>query len=165
MSGIESYVVFFPRFTTLAAGVGAVSFTSIPLDVSQFGGVQMEAWMGEVLPYGGTSHFKIYLEESLDGTTWEDEMSTVYEFDQAHTYAGKFFSFGFRLRWFRVRLELTNINLVTTYVEGIMRAGGGGAREWTLSPSEQSSSSAPGPKGSPDVSGPAIPGRAAGSTP
>jgi len=119
MPGVDSFVVFFPRFTTLVAG----SYTSVPLDVSKFGGVQLEAWRAEAGP-------TLYVEESLDGVAWQDAMSSSFDLTGGSSYASKFLSFGFRLRWFRVRLEATQ--MMTVYVEGIMRAGGGGAREWLL---------------------------------
>ena len=146
MSKVESYVAFFPRFTTLRTG----SFTSIPLDVSQFGGVQMQVLLAGLVWGGEESSFKMYMEESLDGVKWPESM--MYEFDLTSLHDDpalntKFFSVAFRLRWFRVRIEIVAIPLLTLYVEGIMRAGGGGAREWTAAPR----AAAKGPHGMPVV--------------
>lgn len=135
MSAVESSVVFFPRFSTLA---GATSFATLPLDVSRFGGVQLQVWRGE-LEFGGMEpDLKVHLEESLDGVLWPAESSKAFSLNSTQPNSTRFFSVGFRLRWFRVRFELIDSELVTLYAEGILRAGGSGARAWpTAAPPPQ----------------------------
>ena len=128
MASVESFVVFFPRHTTLA---GPTSFGAPALDVSRFGGAQILAWHGELVPLASERWVKIHLEESLDGIVWPTNARTTYLLTPN---TEKFFSIGFRLRWFRVRLELGPAGagdiMATCWVEGIMRAGGAGPREW-----------------------------------
>ena len=69
MPAIDSTFVLLPRFTTLA---GATSFTTLPMDVSAFGGAQFQVWRGQFRTKDDSiaKSFKIYLEESLDTQTW-----------------------------------------------------------------------------------------------
>lgn len=109
MPAAESTIVFLPRFTTL---FGA-SFTTQPLDVSQFASAQFQFGCGA----SAGSH-KVYLEESLDCIEWSQGPQSP----KAIKVAGgttKFFSYGFRLRWFRLRVEPASN--VTCWAEGILR--------------------------------------------
>lgn len=125
MAAVDATIVFLPRFTTLA---GEEEFTTAPLDVSRFEGAQFEVWRGPIR--GGTGTFKVYLEESLDAQTWVLGPSTPAGYEVAQGES-KFFSYSFRLRWFRVRVALTGSNsVVTCWAEGLLRGGGGGL--WTL---------------------------------
>jgi hypothetical protein len=158
MASIDSQIVIFPRFTSLA---GTGSFASAPIDVSGYGGLQLQVWFGEFINASGESHFKVHLEESLDAIVWPDEARFTLDLDVSKTYATTFLSFGFRLRWFRVRVEITGSPdlMATCWVEGILRAGGGGGRKWVIeaaptTPSKFTLGQQPSP---------ALPGRAAGS--
>ena len=126
MSAVESMVVFFPRFTTLI-GAGTI-FATPALDVSRFGGAQIEVWCGtpQTVEFSPGPRPRIYLEESLDGLGWPADASSSYELA---TDSSRFFSIGFRLRWFRVRFEPRS-EVISMWCEGIMRAGGTGSREW-----------------------------------
>jgi hypothetical protein len=119
MSAVESTVVFFPRWTTLA---GEFEAATPPLETSQFGGLQLQFVLAGAV--GGTGLPVLYLDESLDGVFWPADATTSYELGGA-----RFFSVGFRLRWFRLRL-LTKAQFTTVWGEGVLRAGGGGTREW-----------------------------------
>ena len=138
MSSVDAAIVFLPRFTTL---IGASSFKTQPLDVSQFGSAQFQVWRG---PLRGTDPtFLIYLEESLDGNNWVLGPSTPQGYDPGTDdptlQRPKLFSYAFRLRWFRVRVELGGTDPVATcWAEGLLRnAGGGGA--WRATPGQASS--------------------------
>ncbi|MCE9637730.1 MAG: hypothetical protein K8T90_18680 [Planctomycetes bacterium] len=139
MADVDAAIAFLPRFTTL---VGASSFTTLPLDVSRFGSAQFQIWRGPLR--GTTPTFLAYLEESLDAEHWVLGPSTPTGYDPATDdptlVRPKLFSYGFRLRWFRVRVELGGTNPgVTCWAEGLLRDGGGGGA-WVSSP--QSSQSA-----------------------
>jgi hypothetical protein len=119
MSAVESAVVLFPRFTTLA---GATTFLTPPLDVSRFGGAQLQFWWAS---YSGT--VTGYLDESLDGVEWPVDATT--EIVMTGAGSPKFLSVGFRLRWFRMRI-VTQSSWIMLWCEGILRAGGGGSQAW-----------------------------------
>lgn len=144
MSNVDAAIVFLPRFTTL---VGASSFTTLPLDVSRFGSAQFQLWRGPLR--GGPTPaptFLAYLEESLDAENWVLGPSTPTGYDPATddpTLARpKLFSYGFRLRWFRIRIELAGANpVVTCWAEGLLRDGGGGGA-WVQSGSNVAQSGA-----------------------
>jgi hypothetical protein len=121
---VDASIVFLPRLTTLVGSTGSV-FTTLPLDVSQFSGVQFQVWRGPMS--GGT--FDLYLEESLDAQNWVLGPSTPTPFDFTSEMT-KFFSYSFRLRWFRLRIHATGI--VTCWAEGLLRGGGAGA--WPSAP-------------------------------
>ena len=123
---VDGKIVFLPRFTALVgAQTGPATFTTQPLDVSRQGGAQFQVWRG---PSSGT--VKLFLEESLDGETWVLGPSTPTGYD-LNANETRFFSYGFRLRWFRLRVELryTSVNWpkVTLWAEGLLRGGGSGA--------------------------------------
>ncbi len=125
MPNVEAAIVFLPRFTTL---VGATSFLTAPLDVSRFGSIQLQLWRGPLR--GTTPTFQAYLEESLDADTWVLGPATPTGYDPAVDDPGllrpKLFSYGFRLRWFRIRIVLGGTNpIVTCWAEGLLRDGGG----------------------------------------
>jgi hypothetical protein len=141
MSMVDSAIVLLPRFTTL---VGASSFTTLPVDVSKYGSAQFQLWRG---PLRGTpAAFLAYLEESLDAEHWVLGPSTPTGYDPATDdptlTRPKLFSYGFRLRWFRIRIELSGTAPgCTCWAEGLLRDGGGGGGAW-VSPSVQASGAA-----------------------
>jgi hypothetical protein len=122
----ESTIVLLPRFTTL---VGAGTYLTAPLDVSRFGSAQFQVWRG-FFTYADESpllpKFTIYFEESLDGLYWVQGPSAakpwVIEADKT-----KLFSYGFRLRWFRLRVAITRESpgpqnvILTCWAEGLLR--------------------------------------------
>ncbi len=141
MSAVESAIVLLARPTTL---IGATTFTTLPLDVSQFGSVQLQLWRGPIRTVAGLTPpdaptIKFYLEESLDTETWALGPATPVGYDPADDSTGgdptfavpQLFAYAFRLRWFRIRVELTgSAPLVTCWAEGFLRDGGGGG-SWT----------------------------------
>jgi hypothetical protein len=123
MDTVDASIVFLPRFTTLVSG-GSTSFATAPLDVSAFTGAQFQVWRGAVQG-GSGEEFQLYLEESLDGLSWVLGPSTP----AAITIPAndpRFFSYSFRLRWFRLRAVVSG-SLVTCWAEGLLRGGGSGA--------------------------------------
>ncbi len=135
MAAVESSLVLLPRPTTL---VGATSFTTLPLDVSGFGSVQLQLWRGPTRGAGSPT-IKFYFEESLDTETWALGPSTPVGYDPADETTGgdptlakpQLFSYAFRLRWFRLRIETTGTApIFTCWAEGLLRDGGGGG-SWT----------------------------------
>ena len=153
MSNVDAAIVFLPRPTTL---VGASSFATQPLDCSRFGSAQFQLWRG---PMAGTAPtFLAYLEESLDAEHWVLGPSTPTGFDPAADdptlTRPKLFSYGFRLRWFRLRVELGGTApVVTCWAEGLLRDGGGGGA-WV-----QPGPALRGPLAGPGLSLSALPGR------
>lgn len=124
MSAVDASIVFLPRFTTL---VGETEFTVPPLDVSQFSGAQFQVWRGPMRLASGVGTFKVYFEESLDTLTWVLGPNTPSPFTILEDEV-RLFSYSFRLRWFRLRVEVTGTDpIVTTWAEGLLRGGGGGA--------------------------------------
>lgn len=126
MSSVDAAIVFLPRFSTLA---GATSFTTQPMDVSSYGGVQLQIWRGpfRTKSPSPTPQFTTYFEESLDTETWVLGPSAPgpYVIGEAEI---KFFSYDFRLRWFRLRVEVAGDEpIVSCWAEGLLRGGGGGA--------------------------------------
>lgn len=145
MSEVDAAIVFLPRFTTLA---GASSFTTLPLDVSRFASAQFQLWRGPIRgnPPQASHPFLAYLEESLDAENWVLGPSTPTGFDPADDdltlTRPKLFSYGFRLRWFRIRIELSSTNpIVTCWAEGLLRDGGGGGAWVQSAPSALASTS------------------------
>jgi hypothetical protein len=123
MPAVDSSFVILPRFTTL---VGAASFTTLPMDVSSYGGAQFQVWRGPIRTASGTGTFTVYIEESLDTEEWVlgPETSQSFVIDASDR---KFFAYDFRLRWFRLRIELGGLApIVTCWAEGLLRGGGGG---------------------------------------
>ncbi|MCE9634251.1 MAG: hypothetical protein K8T90_00975, partial [Planctomycetes bacterium] len=124
-SAAESTIVFLPRFTTL---VGPGTYTTQPLDVSQFASAQFQAWRGVQACSSGldATKVKVFLEESLDCQDWVLGASAPRGITIPYT-ATRLFSYGFRLRWFRLRVEITApgtgdvAGLVTMWAEGILR--------------------------------------------
>ncbi len=123
MAGADSSIVMFPRFTTLVSNNLAVDdpvdFTSLPLDVSSFGGAQIQAWRGCMI--GGQQRYcEVFLEESLDAQEW---MLGPFAPEPIPLYEKKtlFLSYSFRLRWFRLRVRLKRAVMVTLWAEGLLR--------------------------------------------
>jgi len=148
MPDVDASIVFLPRFTTLVGAPGSSTifeFTTLPLDVSRHGGAQFQIWRGPIS--GGT--FTFFMEESLDAQKWVLGASTpegvVLAADET-----KFCSYSFRLRWFRIRIQLTGAAwpIVTCWAEGLLRGGGGGV--W---PAPMASAPPPGVSGAVTPSG------------
>ena len=114
----DAALALLPKFSTLVAlDGGAMSFTSAPLDVSRHGSAQFQAWRGPML--GSSPTFKVYLEESVDGETWTLPPGGTGGFDPGQG-AVKSFSYAFRLRWFRLRVDFQG-QFVTCWAEGLLR--------------------------------------------
>lgn len=120
---VDASIVFLPRFTTLA---GATTFLTAPIDVSQFAGAQFQVWRGDIRLKTGTGTFSVTFEESLDTETWVVGPSTPQPYVvPAHDV--RMFSYSFRLRWFRLKIEVTGADpVVTCWAEGLLRGGGAG---------------------------------------
>lgn len=116
----EAAIALFPRFTTLVSdGTATTSFTSTPLEVSRFGSAQFQAWRGSIV--GTSPTFKVYVEESLDGQEWVLPPGGAGGFDPGSLPGSlKNFSYAFRLRWFRLRVDFKG-QFVTCWAEGILR--------------------------------------------
>lgn len=126
METVDAAIVFMPRFTTLVGSVTPATvfeFTTLPLDVSRYGGVQFQIWRSPM----SSGSFEFLLEESLDAQTWVLGPSTPSAFALTSDQT-KFCSYNFRLRWFRLKVRLTGgaSPIVTCWAEGLLRAGGSG---------------------------------------
>lgn len=123
MAAVDAGLVFLPRTTTL---VGAASFATAPLDVSRQGGTQFQVWRGPIRVASGAGTLTMFMEESLDCQSWALGPITAQGIVIPENDP-KFFSYDFRLRWFRVRFELSGTDpMVLCWAEGLMREGGAG---------------------------------------
>jgi hypothetical protein len=123
MPTVDAGVVFLPRLTTL---VGATTFSTAPLDVSQQGGAQFQVWRGPIRLASGSGTLTLFLEESLDCQAWGLGPATPQGITIPES-ATQFFSYDFRLRWFRLRFVLAGTApMVSCWAEGILRGGEGG---------------------------------------
>lgn len=124
MPAAESTIVFLPRFTTLKGESAPYSFHTQPLDVSQFASAQFQVFRGPAITPSDVTQMLLYLEESLDCENWVLGASAPKAI-AVKPLKTKLFSYGFRLRWFRLRIELTSDDpaplLVTCWAEGILR--------------------------------------------
>ena len=130
MSAVDAGLVFLPRLTSL---VGEASFTTAPLDVSRQGGAQFQVWRGPIRVSSGSGSLLVYLEESFDAQTWSLGATTVTNGLTILENVPHFFSYSFRLRWFRLRFSLSGTNpMVSCWAEGLLRGGGEGM--WGFGP-------------------------------
>lgn len=126
MSGAESTITFFPKYTTLVANTDlvttSVDFSSLPLDVSRFGAAQMQVHRGALLNdiEPNSKYCEVFLEESLDAQEWMLGPSTPKPIP---LYQDKvlYLSYSFRLRWFRMRVRITDARMTTLWAEGLLR--------------------------------------------
>lgn len=137
MSAVDASIVLLPRFTTL---VGPGTFTTLPLDVSRYGGAQFQIWSVQ----GMTIRFT----ESLDTENWTQGPSAPTDFT-LNANQVKFFGYTFLLRWFRLEVVLPSTQIVTCWAEGLLRGGGAGAWPEPRSASPSSLSSFADPRGAP----------------
>jgi hypothetical protein len=113
----DATLILFPRGTTLVSRDNVtVSFSSNPIDVSGFGSAQFQLWRGHLA--GTSPAFKAYLEESLDGQAWSSPAGGP-GIDPGEN-GTKSLSYAFRLRWFRLRLEVKT-NFVSCWAVGLLR--------------------------------------------
>ena len=122
MPAAETTIVFLPRFTTL---VGNGDFVTEPLDVSQFASAQFQVWADSFAAAETGTQVILYLEESLDCEHWVLGASAPKPYTLKPNKP-KLFSYGFRLRWFRLRVNVRgaaedNVGAVTCWAEGILR--------------------------------------------
>jgi hypothetical protein len=111
-------VTFLPRFTTL---VGATSYTTSPMDATSRQSVQLQVWRGEIASGGADGTFSVFVEESLDAENWTQGPSAPVGYDPGDGEA-QFFDYCFRLKWFRLRVELGGTDpIVTCWAEGFLR--------------------------------------------
>lgn len=122
--GVDAGIVFLPRFTTL---VGATTFLTAPIDVSQQGGTQFQVWTSTIRVASGTGAFTMYMEESFDAESWSLGSSPTGAGTAFTVLPGTtLFSYDFRLRWFRLKVVLTgDAPIVACWAEGLLRGGGG----------------------------------------
>jgi hypothetical protein len=113
----DANLILFPRGTTLVSRDNfTVSFTSNPVDTSGHGSAQFQLWRGHLS--GSSPTFKAWIEESLDGVLWSSPAGGS-GFDPGEN-GTKALSYAFRLRWFRLRLEV-KANFVSCRAEGLLR--------------------------------------------
>lgn len=123
MSSVDAGIVFLPRITTL---VGQTDFLTAPLDVSRQGGIQFQVWRGPIRTSSGTGEMNLLLEESFDAVTWALGPSVAQAFTLLEN-TPHFFSYSFRLRWFRLKFTLAGTDpMVSCWAEGLLRGGDGG---------------------------------------
>ena len=112
-AGARQAVALLPRFTTL---MGASTFTGEPLDVSGHTALTLQVWRSAL--QGVTTGFALYLDESLDADDWTPLNGTAIDPGTATT---KVLEVCLRLRWLRLRVELTGDTQVTCWAEGTLQ--------------------------------------------
>ena len=99
MAGEIVPLVMIPRFTTY---VGEATFTTVALDVSEFGAVQLATWLGPLVGGAGAS-VDARLEASEDAEVWSALMPMVPAGTDAHSVVHA----GLPLRYLRAKLWMT----------------------------------------------------------
>lgn len=126
MSGAESALVLIPRFTSF---VGEGERTSVPIDVSSYSSAQIELWRGPLFGSGDDTpaKFRAYLEESLDGVTWQPPADVAHGYDPGAEKSAVL-SHMFTMRWFRIRVKVDigsgfppTTPMVSCWAEGMLR--------------------------------------------
>lgn len=98
-----------------------MTYYTVPLDVSRFGSAQFQVWRGPDAGGDALATFKVFIEESLDGVAWSAG-GTIPNGYQLVPNTVASFSYAFRLRWFRLRIEMYGSSpIVTCWAEGILR--------------------------------------------
>jgi hypothetical protein len=119
MIGELTPLVMIPRYTSY---VGAATYTTVPLEISEFSGAAIEFWRGQLAgkPQGAT--FQAYLQEAFDlslpeAEAWTNLASTST--DDTSTV----FKVTFTKRYFRIKIVLTgeptdNLVAITCWAAG-----------------------------------------------
>lgn len=114
----DTALVLLAKFTTLVStDAQTTSYSTAPLDVSRYGAAQFQVWRGEAI--GTSPTFKVFLEESLDGLSWTQPPGVGASIDPGKETL-RLFSYAFRLRWFRLRVDFKG-KYVTCWAEGLLR--------------------------------------------
>jgi hypothetical protein len=102
MAGRQVPVVMFPRYSTL---VGATTFTTIAMDVTDYQGAVLGVWRGEIPT---DSAFKLTCQESTDQLVWSNCSGTsVVDYDPGQEVEGQSAP-TLKKRWFRVQVVLVS---------------------------------------------------------
>lgn len=110
MAGELTPLVMLPRYTTYA---GERSFTTIPMDVTEYSKVYLNVWRGPIVNAGGTPKFRITLEESTDQATWATVSGTTAGEEIADDVEEQIIG-DLRRRWFRVKVALEGTMPIAT---------------------------------------------------
>ena len=95
-------VVMLPRFTSY---LGEGTYTTVPLDVSDYEGASLEFWRGKLRsPASGT--FNAYFEEASEPTMPNDRWTQLASYSTAD--ASVLVPLVFTKKFFRIRIELTD---------------------------------------------------------
>ena len=98
MTGEMVPLVVLPRYTSY---VGAGTFATAPMDVSEFAGGEVTFWRGPLVGGAAMAPFTTYFEGSHDALTWTTITPNV---TTANT--SSWIALPFTKRWFRVRVVL-----------------------------------------------------------
>ena len=95
-------VVMLPRFTSY---LGEGTYTTVPLDVSEYAGAAIEFWRGK-LRSPATGTFAAYFEEASEPWGSDGAWSTLDDFSTAD--ASDLVEVEFSKKYFRIRIVLTD---------------------------------------------------------
>jgi len=98
MTGEMVPLVVLPRFTSY---VGAGTFSTAPMDVSEFTGGEVTFWRGPLVGGAAMAPFTTHFEGSHDALNWTAVSPPV-----TSANASSWFALPFPKRWFRVRVVL-----------------------------------------------------------
>jgi hypothetical protein len=106
MSGLYVPLVMIPRFTSY---VGQGTYTTAPLDVSEFAKFTLTVWRGPFVTGTGTgSGMSITFEQSDDAEMWTT-FSGISAITSANT--SSIVTADLTMRWFRVKADMTEDNV------------------------------------------------------
>lgn len=107
MAGELVPLVMLPRYSTFA---GATTFTTIAMDVTEYSKAILNVWRG---PLSGGGLYKFTCQESTDGVNWADCAGATWPVDPTSGVEAQYEA-ELRRRWFRVKLELTGTDPMTS---------------------------------------------------
>lgn len=115
MAGLQTPVVFIPRFTTF---VGPFVYHGLPIDVTAFSDAVLAVWCGPLVgspPPAPT--FSVQFQQSLDRVTWESIGSAVPPPSNTETPI----LFVITQPWLRYEVTVTGPNSgVTCWLQGFL---------------------------------------------
>jgi len=114
MAGVLVPLVLLPRFTTLGDS-GTQEFTTIALEVTPYEAAILNAWRGNFVSTAGSPVFKIYFEESTDGTAWSICGGTSATGEVLAAATETQYTATLTKQWFRIRVKIeSGTNMAVT---------------------------------------------------